>query len=332
MGVRDVYVPNMKLKVGGPRSFMRQFVVASKKQGIRITHNRLTRARAALVPISMPPHLLRAWKERNHGYVVQRLDGLFYDPETSTYDESRNLDARIVYDEFADAVIFQSNYSQRQSEYFWGKPRESIERSTIINGTDLNLFTPAKVSEKQKESPFRFVSTGNFRDEEMILPILAALDQLHGEFLFELQLVGPIANPNWVVDRPRSYLKCLGCKSPKQIAFILNQSDVFLFSFLNPNCPNSVIEATASGLPVVAFDSGAMQELCGFNAELLVPMSDHLIHKRSELLNNSEQFLEKIRLCLNDYQHFRNRVLDNREQYSIKNTVEHYLNVLKPKL
>jgi glycosyltransferase involved in cell wall biosynthesis len=45
-----------------------------------------------------------------------------------------------------------------------------------------------------------------------------------------------------------------------------------LFSVdLHPACPNSVIEALACGLPVVAFDTGAMKELVLGDSGRIVP-------------------------------------------------------------
>ncbi len=52
----------------------------------------------------------------------------------------------------------------------------------------------------------------------------------------------------------------------------MDRSAHLLFSAdLNPACPNSVIEALACGLPVVAFDTGAMNELVLGDSGRLVP-------------------------------------------------------------
>jgi glycosyltransferase involved in cell wall biosynthesis len=52
----------------------------------------------------------------------------------------------------------------------------------------------------------------------------------------------------------------------------LNRSAHLLFSAdLNAACPNSVVEALACGLPVLAFDTGALPELVRNGAGVIVP-------------------------------------------------------------
>ena len=174
-GSFDIYVPRMNIRVGGPKTFMAHFVATAKRQGLRVTHNRLSKAKSVLVPISMPESILKSWKRRNRGYVVQRLDGLFYDPETSSYDSGKNHDAKVVYDTYADAIIFQSEYSRKQCLHFWNEPRVEVKTALIENGTDLKTFQSRMADSWTPGKKVRFISTGNFRDPEMLIPILEAL-------------------------------------------------------------------------------------------------------------------------------------------------------------
>jgi len=328
---KRIFVPKSRIRVGGPKSFMRLFCETAREKGVSITHNRFAAARVALIPISMDPTLLARWKKKSpNRKVVQRLDGVFYDPQKSDYDESRNSDLKVVYHQLADTMVFQSNYSRKQCEYFLGKPPAGVQTMTLCNGTDLDLFSPSSQRGNISNRKIRFITTGNFRDTEMLTPILDALDQLQLAFGFELEVVGPV-DPSIECDtQKRDYLRLSGICEREAIAVKLRNSDIFLFSFLNPNCPNSVIEATASGLPVVSFESGAMLELCGFNSELLAKYDviDPIIHRRSELLAAAPKLLEKIYLCVAQYETFRDRAISARAEYDINKVVAGYLDTI----
>lgn len=328
-GSDAIYVPSVRMRIGGPRSFMQLWVRVAKAQGWRITHNRFARAKAAIIAIAMDPSALREWKRRNpNANVIQRLDGVFYDPQKSDFDPVRNVDLETVYHELADIIVFQSKYSRLQCEHFLGKSKNAKHSHVILNGTDLHQFVPVSGGKPTSGNAFRLITAGNFRDPEMLEPILVALDALEHEF--ELEIAGPIqAELRSKVDE-RSYARVLGPLNSTVLAEKLRSADVFLFSFLNPNCPNSVIEAIASGLPVVSFDSGAMRELCEFNSDLLAPVmaADPVIHKRSEIEASTDAFRTALQHCLDDLPTFRQRTLLARSRFDISIAVKSYLQLI----
>jgi glycosyltransferase involved in cell wall biosynthesis len=300
-------------------------VAELRHRGVRVTRNRHVPARVALIPIAMPPALLRRWKKSGRK-VIQRLDGVFYDPESARYCEARNADLREVFSTLADAYIYQSHYSRRQCDHYLGSAREGLELAVIPNGTDLTRFFPAESRQIPAEGvELRVVTAGNFRDPEMLLPVLEALDFLALERPLVLDVAGPVASAGWLGQR--SYVRAHGALDGAALAAIFRASDVFIFSFLNPNCPNVVAEASACGLPVVAFDSGAMRELCGFNVELLAPVGPELIHRREQL--HAGPLLDALRTYLARPEFFRNRVLAAREQFAIEVAAARYLEVFK---
>jgi glycosyltransferase involved in cell wall biosynthesis len=95
---------------------------------------------------------------------------------------------------------------------------------------------------------------------------------------------------------------------------------------INAACPNSVIEALGCGLPVVAFDTGALPELVNGDAGRITPYGgnpwrldppdiDGLARGASEVLENLERFQRGARRRAE-------------QAFSLENMVEGYLQAL----
>jgi len=321
-----IYIPKPTLRIGGPRTFMALLVDGFRDRGMRVTSNRMVRADAAVIPISAPPEMVEAWRSRGT-IIIQRLDGVFYDCVSGVFDPVRNHDTAILYRELADIVIFQSHYSRSQCSFFMGEsgaPKSAV----ILNGTDLTRFRPDAHYVPRGDGIWRMVSTGNFRDSSMIVPIVKALDSLWEDRQdFRWSVIGPVSFPDADVFMHRPYIQHMEQSSREELAATLKQSDLFVYSFLNPNCPNSVIEAGACGLPVVGFDSGAMRELCGFNEALLAPMPNRVIHVESDL--DADGLLTCIRMCLDEHAYFRACSMVHCSEFGVERSVDAYADVIR---
>ena len=162
----------------------------------------------------------------------------------------------------------------------------------------------------------------------MIVPIVKALDSLWEDRQdFRWLVIGPVSFPAHTVLMQRPYLEHVDHASRDELAGALMQSDLFVYSFLNPNCPNSVIEAGACGLPVVGFDSGAMRELCGFNEALLAPMPNRVIHVESDL--DADGLLTCIRMCLDEHAYFRACSMVHCSEFGVERSVDAYADVIR---
>jgi glycosyltransferase involved in cell wall biosynthesis len=92
-----------------------------------------------------------------------------------------------------------------------------------------------------------------------------------------------------------------GIVKPVDIPALDRSAHVLFAGDIHPACPNSVIEALACGLPVVAYDTGALPELVDAEAgkitaygadawQLEAPDVEGLVNATSEVLENQHRF------------------------------------------
>jgi glycosyltransferase involved in cell wall biosynthesis len=89
----------------------------------------------------------------------------------------------------------------------------------------------------------------------------------------ELVVVGkaaPALQAEWLA-KSRAPLSFAGLAPQERIPQIDRSAHLFYAADLNAACPNSVIEALACGLPVVAFDTGALPEMVTGDSGRIAP-------------------------------------------------------------
>ena len=124
-----------------------------------------------------------------------------------------------------------------------------------------------------------------------------------GEIPVELMVVGRV--PSELIDKwPKSSrvkINWFGLVPPERIPEIDRSAHLLYSADVNAACPNSVIEAMACGLPVLAFDTGALPEMVIGDAGRIVPYGGDpwrldtpnvsaLVESAEEILNNQERF------------------------------------------
>ncbi|MEQ9299466.1 MAG: glycosyltransferase [Cyclobacteriaceae bacterium] len=234
-----------------------------------------------------------------------------------------NENIEFIYNNLTNHVIFQSAYSRSQCFEMLGVI-STDKYSIIYNGVDKSIFQPATNPVGKKT---RLMSTGNFRNLDMLEPLVLSLDSLVKDYDFELILIGPVINDELKPLLNRKYISYQGLQEREQLAKSLQQADIFLYSHLNPPCPNSVLEAISTGLPIVGFDSGSMRELCFFNTELLVPVSDRVFQQYDEF--NADLLANVISNCIDNYSYYKEQALKNSNLFDFQDCGQAYVNVFK---
>lgn len=306
-------------------TFMRNLSVFLDRKNYETT-TELKHASGLFFPISHDVNELTFY--RGCGLpVIQRLDGIYYPSKHGAGYRNHNDAIEKIYSNYSSHVVFQSEYSKEQCFDQMGIKAEG-EYSLILNGADKSVWKPIK--NKSQNKKMKFVTTGNFRNEDMIEPVVKALDKLILDYDFELHTIGPVTKVELSPFFERDYVVNHGSLPKADIVTELQWSDIFIYSHLNPPCPNSVIEAISCGLPIVGFDSGSMSELCYFNKDLLAYVSDDIFQTYAQF--DACKLAEKIKLCMDNYDYYRACAMDNAHLYDFEECGAQYVEVFEREL
>lgn len=319
-----LYIPfeNYQGQVGGPSTFMhylQHFLLAKHIELASDVDD--PRIKTIFFPIAYDLERLKQWKSQGCR-IIQRLDGIYYPSKHGEKYIELNQDIKTIYCDLADHVVFQSEYSRSQCSAQFG-PHKSY--SIITNGVNNDLFLTNQNLDFDKTGVVNFITTGNFRNRDMLEPLVEALDSLFEQGIkLNLLIVGPIAPfLNEYLERP--YVTRVGKQSLIQVAKHLQKAHIFLYSHLNPPCPNSVLEAIAVGLPVVGFDSGSMAELLFWQKDLLAPVSIEVFQEYKDF--KPHLLSEKIIKCVDNWNVYKQRALMYTQHYTFAHCGEQYLHL-----
>jgi len=314
-----IHIPFKNFTIpGGPTTFMQNLkdFLDSKEFKYSDKHEN---AEVIFFPIAYDLEVIEQHKAKK-GKIIQRLDGIYYPTKHGDDYITHNKTLKEIYLNYTDFVIFQSDYSLRQCFAMLGN-KQPNEYTKIVNGVNKQIFTAKNQSLVLK---YKFVTTGHFRNFDMIEPIILALDNCFKNIQFELHVVGPVFEKlKYLLNR--QYIVYHGTKNLNEISEILNSCDIYIYSHLNPPCPNSVLEAISCGLPLVGFDSGAMTELCWFSKDLLTYVSDDIFQRYEDF--DYRKLAEKIELCIEKYPYYKQIALEHAHLYSFEECGNKYIEV-----
>jgi glycosyltransferase involved in cell wall biosynthesis len=268
--------------LGGGASFRLKFEAGLLARGIDVTRNPNQPADAILV-LAGTRNLLPLWKARRRGVrIVQRLDGINWVHRRRSTGikhylraEYGNFNLSLIRSRIATDILYQSEFSRTWWEDWYGKTR--VPYAVVHNGVDLNVYSVGQ-NGILPNPPYKLLivegSLGGGYDMGLDNAIrLAEILQDKHKFPMELIVVGKIADEHRkrVEMKTHVSIQWMGAVPRERIPEIDRSAHLLFSADLNAACPNSVIEALACGLPVAAFDTGALKELVIGDAGRVMP-------------------------------------------------------------
>ncbi len=212
---------------------------------------------------------LLAFTKRKGIPVVANQDGVGYPGWAGDRTEEVNRPLRRVL-RASEHVLYQSAFSKLSSDLFLGDPPGSWE--ILPNAVDVELFTPAP--SRPSVGPV-LVLGGDQTQEyrlEVALRTFAAVAERHADA--QLLVTGRLVSPfEPLVDELglARRVTLVGEYTQHAAPDVLRRGHLLLHTKVKDPCPTLVLEAMATGLPVVYPASGGTVELVGDEAGVGVP-------------------------------------------------------------
>lgn len=166
----------------------------------------------------------------------------------------------------ADYLVYQTEFTKRCAEKFVGEFIGPYE--ILINPIDTSKFKPSGNS--LPNEPLTIIMSGtHFESEERVQVSLEALRYTRARVPLKLIIIG---KPDFEIDE--EWVEKIGAFSQAEAPELYRRAHLLLhLKYLDP-CPTIVLEALASGLPVVGQRNGGMPELVDTESGILIDVPE----------------------------------------------------------
>lgn len=170
------------------------------------------------------------------------------------------------------------------------------EISVIYNGIDISEFSP-DLNEDNNNGEMRVVCVSRLIERKGIRFLIEAIEKLKDRDV-KLILVGEGNQEEElkklaVDSRISDWVEFKGYMDHDSIADLYRTSDVFVLPSLNEGMSNALLEAMASGLPVIVTDTGGTAELVGGNGFIIEKGSaDSIVNALENFMGDRDSMLQ----------------------------------------
>lgn len=272
---------------GGPSSFQAKLIKGLAALGIDAHHDPRTPGTQAVLVIGGTHQLDDLiYAKRHNIHIVQRLDGMNWLHKRSRtglrhYVRSTrmNMQLSFIRRRLADEIVYQSNFTRD----WWNTVYRSMHKPSYVihNGIDLNTFNPEGKGTPPTDFIRLLVVEGSFKGghERDLLNAVDAANLLSAKLdhRVELMIVGnaPQEMREQVACCHKASVRWMGLVPHEQVPELDRSAHLLFPAEINAACPNSVVEAMSSGLPVVSYATGSLPELVGEDGGAVVPYGNN---------------------------------------------------------
>ncbi|MFH1353981.1 MAG: glycosyltransferase [bacterium] len=258
-----------------------------------LKHNLEDRGRYASTPAQADAIIFNSYhclldvvrlKLRHPGKLfIHRLGPFFYlhrSPSWRIIDRLTISTANLI----ADAIVWQSRWSLRQATKFNFDRRKMHD--IIGNAPDSRYFNHPVKPPFDLPQPIKLIACSWSTNPNKGFALYHYLDNHLNFSKYNMSFIG---------RTPQNFknIKQLGILSTPQVATALRQHHIFISGVTNDAYSNTLAEAAACGLPIVAPSSGANEEIIGRGGELFI---------------NHSAAVDKIEKVANHYRHYQSNV------------------------
>ncbi len=241
-------------KIEGPKIFLSRLKNCFEKEGIAKTTHFLN----PICDVALFTSYARFCYGRSY---VLRLDGIAIDNQ-NTIVNSIKINHKIFKSiNRAGAIVYQSNFTKMLIEHFFDYQKEHF--AVIINGVDLEEFTASGSNFRSEinlqKNDIVLITSAAWRKHKRLKDVLKVFYEIEKESPVDFHLI-ILGNSDIPIPvHPRIHYP--GVVAVNELAKWYRTGDIFIYLSWLDNCPNSVIEAQACGLPVICSNQGGTHEI-----------------------------------------------------------------------
>ena len=264
-------------------SFQRKLAQGLESRGIEVVYRLEDTPFAAVLVVGGLRDLAGLSRARQRGIpVIQRLNGMNWlhrlrrtGARHYLRAEYGNAILRLIRSRIATKIVYQSDFARDWWEREHGPTR--VPAWVIYNGVDLELYNPNGLHSRPEHAWRVLLVEGRLAGGyEVGLETAVGLVQRMQAFRsrpVELVVAGEVAPSLQMYWQNQAHIsiRFMGQVAPEQIPEVDRSAHLLYSADIHAACPNSVVEALACGLPVAAFDTGALSELVTQDAGKIVP-------------------------------------------------------------